>query len=144
MANKRHLRCCINAKRISSSMAMLFIFLLFCLIGFAHRDAEAQDFRYRTEYGYDGEFGRFGIADTAACYDNETLIARAKAIRIIEKTPGPNHIEVKESHYDTTGALAYEGILVFQFGYGGGHIVSDSGISGQKRWQVFTEWPSGN
>ena len=105
---------------------------------------EAQDFRYRTEYGYDGEFGRFGIADTAACYDSGTLIARAKAIRIINKTPGPNHIEVKETHYDAKGTLIYEGIMVFQFGFGGGHIVSESAISGQKCQHVFTGWPAGH
>ena len=143
MENKRHLKCCINEKLVSSSWVILF-FLVLCLIGFLPRNVKAQDFRYRTEYGYDGELGRFGIADIAACYDSGALIARAKAIRIIKKSPGPNHIEVKETHYDATGSLIYEGIMVFQFGFGGGHIVSESAISGKKRRQVFTGWPAGN
>lgn len=141
--DKRHLRYRTNGKLVSLGKVILFFWVL-CIIGFLHRNVEAQEFRYRTDYGYDGEFGRFGIADTAACYDSGTLIARAKAIRIIEKTPGPNHIEVKETHYDATGTLIYEGIMVFQFGFGGGHIVSESPLSGKKRRQIFNGWPAGH
>ena len=140
--NKRHLRRCIN-KKLFSSNGLIWFFSVLCLIGFLHRDIEAQDFRYRTEYGYGGEFGRFGIADTAACYDSGTIIAKAKAMRIIEKSPGPNQIEVKETHYDATGSAIYEGIIVFQFGFGGGHIVYETAISGRKHRQVFTGWPAG-
>ena len=141
-----------NRKHFESSLKKIFyssrwyicLFVMLCIIGFPLKNVQAQDFRYRTDYSYDGEFGRLGIADIATCYDQGKMIAKAKAIKIIKKSPGPNHLEVKETHFDAKGSVTYEGVIIFQFGFGGGHLVSETGISGRKRRQVFTGWPAGN
>jgi|GEM_PF-6767874 len=95
------------------------------------------------KYGYGGKFGRYGIADTASAYEGSTLIAEAVAIRIIEKDPGPNWIELEETHYSPSGSVIYRGKLFIRFGFGGGQIVQQSTISGRKIFNIFGGWPSG-
>jgi len=97
----------------------------------------------RIRYGYDGQFGRFGIADTAEVSSGSQLLAKAKAMRIIEKTPGPNHILVEEEHYAPNGGVTYRGTLEFRFGAGGGTLVEEKAISGKRRLSVFGSWPAG-
>lgn len=96
------------------------------------------------KYGYEGQFGVSGIADTASAYDGSTLLAQAKAIRIIQKDPGPNQIEVEETHYSPTGAVSYRGKLRIRFGFGGGYMEDEISISGRKQASYFTGWPSGS
>ena len=103
-----------------------------------------QPSRLRIEYGYKGEFGIYGIADTASGFDGSTLVAKAKAVQIVKKDPGPNHILIEEEHYDEHGEVTYTGTLEIRFGFGGGTLVAESPISGQKRYNVFGGWPSGN
>ena len=126
---------------------ILFLFILLGVTVLIQRESSGQQYRYKIEYGYEygkGKFGVYGIADTASAYDGSVLIAKAKAVKIIEKNPGPNHIEIEETHFNPSGDITYRGKLIFQFGFGGGHIVEEKAISGVKRYQIFTGWPSGN
>ena len=93
-------------------------------------------------YSYDGDFGSVRIADSAAAYEGNTLVARARALRIIRKDPGPNSIEIRETHY-SGGKVIYEGYVEIEFGFRGGRIISARPISGEKRLNIFTSWPSG-
>lgn len=95
------------------------------------------------KYDYGGKFGSLRIADTASAYEGSLLIAEAEAIRIIEKNPGPNWIEIEETHYSTSGSVIYRGKLFIRFGFGGGKVVREEAISGRKRFSVFVGWPSG-
>jgi len=96
------------------------------------------------KYGYGGQFGIYDIADTASAYNGSTLLAQAKAIRIIEKHPGPNQIEVEETHYSPAGVVTYQGKLRIRFGFGGGYLEEEIPISGRKQASYFTGWPSGS
>jgi hypothetical protein len=108
------------------------------------RPASRHSLNLRIQYGYAGEFGSLGIADTAAAYQGTRLIAKARALRIIKKQPGPNHILIEESHYSETGEVTYKGTLEFRFGYGGGTLIEQRPISGEKQFNVFSGWPAGN
>jgi len=94
-------------------------------------------------YGYDGQLGRYGIADNAAAYDGATLLAKAKAIKVIEKNPGPNQLEVEETHFSATGKVTYRGLLRFRFSGDGAYVEEEMPISGQKEESYFSGWPSG-
>lgn len=125
----------------------LFLFVFFGIIVLTQQESSGQEYRYKIKYGYEygkGKFGQYGIADTASAYDGSVLIARARAVKIIEKNPGPNHIEIEETYFNPSGTITYRGKLIFQFGFGGGHLVEEKAISGIKRYQIFTGWPSGN
>jgi hypothetical protein len=96
------------------------------------------------KYGYEGQFGIYGIADTASAFDGSTLVAQAKAIKIIQKDPGPNQIEVEETHYSPTGAVSYRGKLRIRFGFSGGYVEEEIPMSGRKQASYFAGWPSGS
>ncbi len=127
--------------------SILFSVIFLGLMVLTQKESSGQQYRYRIEYGYEygkGKFGVYGIADTASTYDGSVLIAKAKAIRIIEKTSGSNHIEIEETHFNPSGGTIYRGKLIFQFGFGGGRIVEEKAIFGAKRHQIFSGWPSGH
>jgi hypothetical protein len=96
------------------------------------------------KYSYEGKFGPYGIPDTALAFSGPTLLAKAKAIKIIKKDPGPNHILVEEFQFSPQGKEIYHGTLEFRFGFGGGTLVEEKALSGKKRFQIFTGWPSGS
>ena len=96
------------------------------------------------EYGYEGQYGLFGIADTARAYAGDILVGEARALRIIESSSGPNLIEIEVVHYSVSGEIAYRGIAHIQFGFGGGILVYEEAISGQKSRSIFVSWPSGH
>ncbi len=123
---------------------ILFLFILLSVTVLTQQASSGQQYRYKIKYSYEGKFGVYGIADTASAYDGNVLIAKAKAVKIIEKNPGTNHIEIEETHFNPSGDITYRGKLIFQFGFGGGHVVEEKAISGVKRYQIFTGWPSGN
>ena len=102
--------------------------------------APARPTSLKFQYGYDGQFGITGIADTVKAYDGGRLVAEAKALKIIEKDPGPDHVEVEETHYTGTGAEAYRGKIIIQFGFDGGKIIEEKPISGRRKFQVFRGW----
>jgi hypothetical protein len=97
----------------------------------------------KIEYQYGSKFGFFDIADSARAYLNGDLVAKAEAIEIIKKTPGPNSIKIRETQYSPSGAEVYEGYIEIQFGFGGGRKISEDSISGSKRYNIFTSWPAG-
>ena len=96
----------------------------------------------RIIYGYGGQFGGYGIADSAQAFDGSTLLAEAKALRIVEKHPGPKQIEVEETHYSSVGVVTYRGLLRIRFGLGGGQVEEEVPISGTKEQSFFVTWPS--
>jgi hypothetical protein len=108
------------------------------------RPASRHPLNLRIQYGYEGEFGSLGIADTAAAYQGTRLVAKARALKIIKKQPGPNHILIEENHYSETGEVIYRGTLEFRFGFGGGTLIEQRPISGEKQFNVFSGWPAGN
>lgn len=121
------------------SLAILIVSVI--IFGLANQAKAAQ---LLIEYGYGGNLGMFGIADTAKAYVNNSFIGEAQALRIIKKQPGPNHLLVKETHYYSDGRIMYQGELEFRFGFGGGTLVSERSLFGTKRFTIFTGWPSGN
>lgn len=125
----------------------LFLFVFLGITVLTQQESSGQQYRYKIKYGYEygkGKFGQYSIADTASAYDGSVLIAKARVVKIIEKNPGPNHIEIDETHFNPSGTITYRGKLIFQFGFGGGHIVEEKSVSGIKKYQIFTRWPSGN
>ena len=125
-----------NKKRI----VFLILFVSFGFIALDGITSEAD--ALKITYGYGGKFGPFGIADTAKAYLNNDLIAKARAIEIIQKNPGPNVIKIKETHY-SNGSTIYTGYLYIRFGFRGGSVVREESISGKKRFSVFGGWPAG-
>jgi hypothetical protein len=95
------------------------------------------------KYGYEGQFGRYGIADTAKAFAGDILVGEAKALRIIESESGPNLIEIEVVHYSASGQPIYKGIAHIQFGFGGGKLVYEKALSGQRSRSIFVSWPSG-
>ena len=95
----------------------------------------------RIEYGYAGKVGG-GIADSATAYLDDHLIAKARATRIIQKNPGPNHIEIEETHFAPSGSSVYTGLIEYSFGFSSARIVGETRVSGAKSMQIFRDWPS--
>ena len=127
--------------RLAIQNKFVWPFVLFAIILILLSDSSQA---LTIKYSYGGEFGRYGIADTASAYEGSTLIAEAVAIRIIKKDPGPNWIEVEETHYSSSGSVIYRGKLFIRFGFGGGQVVKERAISGRKIFNVFGGWPAGN
>jgi hypothetical protein len=98
----------------------------------------------RITYDYGGQFGMLGLADSAKAFDGSTLLAEAKALRIIKSPSGPNQLEVEETHYSPVGAITYRGLLRIRFDLGGGHVDEEIPISGSKQQSFFVTWPSGS
>lgn len=108
-------------------------------------EAQAQQLRIKYDYKYEkGKFGIYGIADTAIAYLNEKKIAEATAVRIIEKKPGPNQLEVEEIHFSPSGNVIYKGKIIFRFGFSGAMPEETIAISGRKLLNIFNSWPAGN
>lgn len=117
----------------------------------SERSFWGEDFGYdkdkyplRIEYGYDGNLGSYGIADTANAYLRGGKVASAKAIRIIEMDPGPNALEVKETQYSSAGSVIYRGEIIFRFGgLRGAYPIQKTPSYGNRKYNVFQSWPSG-
>ena len=99
------------------------------------------------QYTYDWDYGLSGIAHTATAYfteqDKEIKIGFARALEIVKKNPGPNHLLVEETHYNADGPVMYKGILEFRFAGSSAVLVREERISGKKRFGLFSHWPSG-
>ena len=104
--------------------------------------ALGQTVRLEIAFAYDGQLGRYGIADSARALQGGNLVAEARALRIIERRPGPNQLEIVEKHYAPGGETTYEGRMILQFAMGGARVVSEDAIFGRKRFQFFNNWPS--
>ncbi len=97
-------------------------------------------------YAYGGveDIGPTIASSATACYHGK-MMATAKAIKIIVTNPGPYQLEVKETHYNSNGTIAYEGIIIFRFGgIDGAYQEEEWAIKGQKHKSFFGHWPSGN
>lgn len=127
-------------------MAAIFTFLFFSIFLVTQLEpASAQQLRIKYDYQYGrGSFGIYGIADTATAFVDDQMVAEAHALRIIEKRPGPNQLEVEETHYSPSGRVVYRGRLIFRFSGSGGRLEEQIPISGTKRNNFFSSWPAGN
>lgn len=93
------------------------------------------------DYGYEGKHGAYGIADTASAKLDGVKIADAKALEIIKKNKGANSIKVRETQYNASGRIIYQGYIEFQFTGMDAEKIGESVISGTKRYNVFRTWP---
>ncbi len=96
-------------------------------------------------YAYDGQFGVYGIADTAeARSSSQVLLAKAKLLRRIENTTGPVDFEVEEEHYSEDGSVVYRGKITFKYNMGDWVVGQTEQIQGTPKFRVFSSWPAGN
>jgi len=95
-------------------------------------------------YDYKGEFGVYSIADTASAYAGDTLVAKARLLRLIDKASGPKDFEVEEEHYSDTGDVVYRGKIIFKYNMGDWVVGETHPIQGRPRLAAFRSWPSGN
>lgn len=134
----------INIGKNSHKFAsILFLFILLIVTVLTQQESSGQGYGLRIEYGYEGKFGIYDIADTASAYLGNVLIAKAKAVKIIEKNSGPNLIEIEETHFNPSGDITYRGKLIFQFGFGGGHIVEEKAHLWREKISDINGWPAG-
>lgn len=119
----------------------IFISLFLFLFLFA---SVAQAGQLVINYGYEGKHGKYGIADTAIARLDGMKIADAQALEIVKRNPGPNSIKVRETHYNSSGSIVYQGYIEFQFTGMGAENIGESAISGIKRYNIFRSWPEGS
>jgi hypothetical protein len=81
----------------------------------------------------------FDVPDTAVASINGQKVAEAKAIRIIQKDPGPNQLEVHETYLTPEGKVVYESTIIIRFGLG--QIAEEHAIRGTKTYRVFKVGP---
>ena len=98
----------------------------------------------RIAYDYKGEFGIYGMADTAEAYAGEALIAKARLLRLLDARSGPKDFEVEEEHYSDNGNVVYNGKIIFKYNMGDWVVSETQPISGRPRFSVFRSWPAGN
>lgn len=97
------------------------------------------------KYGYDGEFGRYEMADIAEAYSGNRLVGKARAIELQETpTGGPKMMKIEVTHYSQSGQLIYKGYVYIQAGFSGGKIIKTEDISGKKCFTMFGSWPFGH
>jgi len=120
-------------------------FIAFFIFLFALYSTPSLSAGLKIQYDYSGSLGIYGIADTATAYLDGQLVAKAKAIRIIKSGgSGANQLEVEETQYSSSGGTIYRGRLIFRFSFPSAYLEEEEAISGTKKYNVFTSWPSGN
>lgn len=105
------------------------------------------------KYGYDGQFGRYNVADTAEAYigdpsvsnGNAVLIGKATAIELQESASGgPKVLKIEVAHLSSSGETMYRGYVYIQVGPRGGTLIKEEDISGNKSATYFDYWPFGD
>jgi hypothetical protein len=95
----------------------------------------------RFMYGYEGDFGRFKIADTAEAFSGETLVGKARAIELQDSpTGGAKVLKIEVTHYSVSRQPVYRGYVFIQAGFSGGRLVKEEDVSGTKDFTVFGSW----
>jgi len=132
-----------SVKAVKVISVVIFLFFLGFYLGgtaWAQEGVLTIKYEYKNERG---SLGVYGIADSATAYLGDIKVGQARAIRIIRKEPGPNQLEVEETHFSRSGSVIYQGRIIFRFSYGGARPEEETAISGVKRFKIFSSWPSG-
>lgn len=111
--------------------------------GRSSRSSGSRSMPIKIAYDYKGEFGIYGIADTASAYAGDTLVGKARLLRLIDTTSGPKDFEVEEEHYSDTGDVVYKGKIIFKYNMGDWAVGQREPIRGTPRFSVFRSWPAG-
>ena len=97
------------------------------------------------KYGYDGQFGRFDMADTAEALNGDRIVGKAKALELMDAPGGgPKMMKIEVSHYSSEGQPVYRGFVYIQAGFGGGKLIKEERVSGRKKFTVFGSWQFGH
>ena len=140
------------ARKTMKSAVLAFALVALCSCDGGRPSGEAGERNSRSQvlratsfkYNYGGQFGRFDIADEAEAYNGNTLVGRARAIELQDsQTGGPRVLKIEVTHFSASGAAAYKGYVYIQAGFGGGRLVREEDISGQRQSTVFGTWQFG-
>ncbi len=117
--------------------AVLIALFGFCLVSAGH----SQACQIKIKYACPGRFENGRFPDAATAYCGQALVAIADAVKVVKKPSGPDHIIIRETHFER-GHEVYSGLLEFALRPGGGILVKGMTFFGERRRDIFIGWPS--